>query len=231
VRPADQHRPINTELIGRSIGMAVFGHSKEGRVAQSAEVRAENGPVTDRVLTVPNLLSIIRLAGVPLFLWLLLGPKADTWALAVLVASGITDWLDGKLARWLGQTSRLGAMLDPAADRLYTLATLIAFVIRDIVPLWVAIALVGRDVVVGLCLALLRRAGYRPPRVTYIGKAATFALMYGFPLLLLAQGGSTAAEVARPIAYAFTIWGSVLYLWSGAVYVVQAVTALRRAGS
>ena len=200
-------------------------------MAQSAEVRAENGPVTDRVLTVPNLLSIIRLAGVPLFLWLLLGPKADTWALAVLVASGITDWLDGKLARWLGQTSRLGAMLDPAADRLYTLATLIAFVIRDIVPLWVAIALVGRDVVVGLCLALLRRAGYRPPRVTYIGKAATFALMYGFPLLLLAQGGSTAAEVARPIAYAFTIWGSVLYLWSGAVYVVQAVTALRRAGS
>jgi cardiolipin synthase len=181
----------------------------------------------DRLLTVPNVLSVVRLAGVPLFLWLLLGPKADGWALVVLVASGVTDWLDGKLARWLNQTSRLGTLLDPAADRLYTLATVIAFVIRDIVPWWVAAVLVGRDLMVMASLAVLRRAGFGPPEVTYVGKAATFALMYAFPLLLLAQGASTAATIARPIAYAFAIWGSVLFLWSGLLYVVQARSAVR----
>ena len=181
----------------------------------------------DRLLTVPNVLSVIRLAGVPLFLWLLLGPKADGWALVVLVASGVTDWLDGKLARWLNQMSRFGALLDPAADRLYTLATVVAFVIRDIVPWWVAAILVGRDVLVFVCLWLLRRAGFGPPEVTYMGKAATFALMYAFPFLLLAQGSSTAATIARPIAYAFAIWGSVLFVWSGLLYVFQARSALR----
>ena len=185
------------------------------------------GTTRDRLLTVPNALSVIRLAGVPLFLWLLLGPKADGWALVVLVASGVTDWLDGKLARWLNQMSRLGALLDPAADRLYTLATVVAFVIRDIVPWWVAAILVGRDVLVFACLWLLRRAGFGPPEVTYLGKAATFALMYAFPFLLLAQGSSTAATIARPIAFAFAIWGSVLFVWSGLLYVVQARAALR----
>lgn len=190
-------------------------------------VRASRAQLENRVLTVPNVLSIARLAGVPLFLWLLLGPKEDGWALVVLVASGVTDWLDGKIARWLDQGSRLGELLDPAADRLYTLATVVAFVIRDIVPWWVAAALVGRDVLVGVCLAVMRRRGFAPPDVTYVGKAATFSLMYAFPLLLLAQGGSTAATIARPIAYAFAIWGSVLFLWSGLLYVVQARTALR----
>jgi cardiolipin synthase len=196
------------------------------RMAQAAEV---DDKLADRLVTVPNLLSVIRLAGVPLFLWLLLGPKADGWALVVLVASGVTDWLDGKLARWLNQTSRLGMLLDPAADRLYTLATVVAFVIRGIVPWWVAAVLVGRDALVMACLALLRRAGFGPPDVTYTGKAATFALMYAFPLLLLAQGTSTAATIARPVAYAFAIWGSVLFLWSGLLYVVQAQSALRGA--
>lgn len=181
----------------------------------------------DRLFTVPNALSVIRLAGVPLFLWLLLGPKADGWALVVLVASGVTDWLDGKLARWLNQMSRFGALLDPAADRLYTLATVVAFVIRDIVPWWVAAILVGRDALVFVCLWRLRRAGFGPPEVTYMGKAATFSLMYAFPLLLLAQGSSTAATIARPIAYAFAIWGSVLFVWSGLLYVVQARSAVR----
>jgi len=163
-----------------------------------------------RVLTVPNALSMLRLAGVPLFLWLLLGPRADGWALVVLVVSGLTDWLDGKLARWLGQSSRFGALLDPAVDRLYIL-------------------LVARDLILGCCLVVLRRAGYAPPEVHYLGKAATFNLLYAFPLLLLAQGGSTAAEIARPFAYAFTAWGGALYLWSGLLYLAQVVFGLRRA--
>ncbi len=181
----------------------------------------------DRLFTVPNLLSILRLAGVPLFLWLLLGPKEDGWALTVLVLAGLSDWADGKIARWLNQTSKLGAMLDPAADRLYTLATVVAFVLRDIVPWWIAAVLVLRDVMVGVCLWVLRRNGYGTPEVTYIGKAATFNLMYAMPLLLLAQGGSDAATIVRPFAYAFAIWGGVLFVWSGLLYVVQTRQALR----
>ena len=94
------------------------------RPAQPAEVEE----LPDRLLTIPNLLSVVRLALVPVFLWLLLGPQADGWALLILVYAGISDWADGKIARWLNQASRLGAMLDPAADRLYTLATVVAFV-------------------------------------------------------------------------------------------------------
>ncbi|SHG68666.1 cardiolipin synthase [Streptoalloteichus hindustanus] len=194
------------------------GETPRGVVADVAQ---------DRVLTVPNLLSFLRLAGVPLFLWLLLGPKADLLALVVLVVSGLTDWLDGKLARLLNQYSRLGALLDPAVDRLYTLATLFAFLVREILPWWVVAALVLRDVAVSVSLLLVRRAGYAPPEVNYIGKAATFNLMYGFPLLLLAQGDSTAAEIARPFAYAFVAWGGALFLWSGLLYVVQVVMGLR----
>ncbi|PXY22919.1 CDP-diacylglycerol--glycerol-3-phosphate 3-phosphatidyltransferase [Prauserella muralis] len=187
-----------------------------------------------QALMVPNLLSILRLAGVPLFLWLLLGPQEDGWALAVLVFSALTDWLDGKLARWLDQASRLGQLLDPAADRLYIVATLVAFLAREIVPWWVVAALLGRELVVGVALLVLRRHGFAPPEVTYVGKGATFNLMYAFPLLLLTQGDSTAAEIARPFAYAFTTWGGVLYVWSGALYVLQtarAVALRRRAGA
>jgi cardiolipin synthase len=174
----------------------------------------------------PNVLSLLRLAGVPVFLWLLLGPHEDGWALAILVFGGFSDWLDGKLARWLNQTSRLGQLLDPAADRLYIVATLIAFLVREIVPWWLVAALVARELVVGATILVLRAHRFAPPEVTYIGKAATFVLMYAFPFLLLTQGGSTVAEIARPIGYAFTTWGTVLYLWSGALYVLQAGRAV-----
>jgi cardiolipin synthase len=179
-----------------------------------------------QALNVPNVLSILRLAGVPLFLWLLLGPQEDGWALAVLVFSALTDWLDGKLARWLNQMSRLGQLLDPAADRLYIFATLVAFLVREIVPWWLVVALLGRELVVGVCLLVLRGNGFAPPEVSYLGKSATFNLMYAFPLLLLTQGGSTLAEIARPFAYAFTAWGAALYLWSGVLYVLQTVRAV-----
>ena len=180
-----------------------------------------------QALNVPNMLSILRLAGVPVFLWLLLGPKEDGWALAVLMFGALTDWLDGKLARWLNQMSRLGQLLDPAADRLYILATLIAFLLREIIPWWVVVPLLVREAVLAVCVLVLRRRGFAPPEVTYIGKGATFVLMYAFPFLLLTQGGSDVAAVARPIGYAFTIWGGVLYVWSGVLYVVQVVNALK----
>ncbi len=181
----------------------------------------------DRLLTVPNLLSMLRLAGVPLFLWLLLGPREDGLALAVLVISGITDWLDGKAARWLDQHSSFGALLDPAVDRLYILATLVAFLVREIVPWWVVAAIVARDLVLATCLPVLHRRGYQPFRVTYLGKAATFCLLYAFPLLLLAQGDSGFAAAARPLGYALAAWGTALYLWSGLLYLGQFALAMR----
>lgn len=176
---------------------------------------------SDQVWTIPNALSVLRLLGVPLFLWLLLGPKADLWAFAVLAIAAITDWADGKLARMLGQTSKLGTLLDPAADRLYILATLIAFLIRGIVPWWVVAVLILRDIITGLALLVLRRHRYQALQVHYLGKAATFCLLYAFPLLLLANGDSTFASICRPIAYAFMIWGGALYVWAGVIYVMQ----------
>lgn len=182
----------------------------------------------DRIVTIPNGLSVLRLLGVPVFLWLLLGPHADGWALLILALSGFTDWADGVLARKLNQRSNFGALLDPAADRLYILATLVGLVLRHILPLWLAIVLVARDLVLGLGLMSLRRRGVAPPEVHYLGKAATFCLLYAFPLLLLGSHPGTLSDIARPIAWAFTIWGTGLYLWAGAVYARQLVDLLRR---
>ncbi|WP_239376717.1 CDP-alcohol phosphatidyltransferase family protein [Frankia sp. Cj5] len=186
---------------------------------------------SDRVLTIPNLLSALRLAGVGVFLWLALGPKADGAALAVLAFAGVSDYLDGKLARALSQTSRLGIVLDPLADRLYILATIIALTLRDIVPWWFAALLVGRDIMIMGVVPVLRRLGYGPTLpVHYLGKAATFNLLYAFPLLLLSAGDTWLATVARPLGWAFAGWGAALYWWSGILYWVQ-VRQLARAGN
>jgi cardiolipin synthase len=183
----------------------------------------------DRLLTIPNILSVLRLLGVPLFLWLLLGPHADWWALGVLALSGFTDWADGVLARKLHQQSDFGAVLDPAADRLYILATLAGLVLRSVIPLWLALVIVGRDLVLAGALAVLRRHGYGPFTVHYLGKAATFCLLYAFPFLLIGAHSGTIADVARPIAWGFTIWGTGLYLYAGLVYLTQAVRLVRAA--
>jgi cardiolipin synthase len=200
----------------------------------SAETTAAHGagPVgrdelPDRVWTLPNALSVLRLLGVPLFLWLLLGPEADGWAVVVLMISGFTDWADGKLARWLDQSSRLGALLDPAADRLYIVCTLVALAIRDIAPVWMVALLLGREVVLGIGLLVLRHYGYPPLQVHYLGKAATFLLLYAFPGLMLADGTGWFATAIEPFAWAFTIWGTALYLLAGAFYVVQVAGIVR----
>lgn len=183
-----------------------------------------------RVLTVPNVLSLLRLLAVPLLVWLLLGPRADGWALAVLVASGATDWLDGYLARAWNQTSRLGELLDPVADRLAVVATVLAFAWRDIVPLAFALALLGRDFVLAATLPLLRRSGYGPLPVHYLGKAATFNLLLAFPLLLVAQGSSVVAGPARVLGWSLAGWGGGLYLWAGVLYLRQVRQLLRGQG-
>ena len=176
---------------------------------------------TDRVLTLPNLLSFARLLGVPVFLWLILGPQADGLAVLLLMVSGFTDFLDGWIARRYHQISRLGQLLDPLADRLYIFATLLGLGLRDIVPWWLVALLVGRDVVLAMTLPILRRHGRGPLPVHYLGKAATFNLLYAFPLLLLGSGSGTAALVARVVGWAFAIWGTALYWWAGALYLAQ----------
>jgi cardiolipin synthase len=181
----------------------------------------------ERVWTIPNALSVLRLLGVPLFLWLLLGPEADGWAVAVLMVSGITDWADGKLAKWLNQYSRLGALLDPAADRLYIVSTLVALALRGIVPVWVVALLLGREVMLGVALLVLRRYGYPPLQVHYLGKAATLLLLYAFPGLLLANGDGWLATAIEPFAWAFTIWGTALYVLAGIFYVIQVIGIVR----
>ncbi len=175
----------------------------------------------DRVLTLPNIISIVRLAGVPLFLWLVLGPEADGWALAVLMASGFTDWLDGYVARKLDQASKLGQVLDPVADRLYILAVVVGLAWRDIIPWWLAVLLPARDLLLWVLVPFLRTRGYHALPVHFLGKAATFNLLYAFPLLLLGDGETVLASLARVFGWAFAIWGTGLYWWAGILYAWQ----------
>lgn len=181
----------------------------------------------NRVWTLPNILSMVRLAGVPLFLWLVLGPEADLLALGVLMLSGVTDFLDGYLARRLGQTSVLGQVLDPVADRLYILAVVIGLALRDIVPWWVAISLPLRDVLLWGLVPLLRTRGYSALPVHFLGKAATFNLLYAFPLLLLGDGDGAVATLADVFGWAFAIWGIGLYWWAGILYAWEVRNLLR----
>ena len=173
------------------------------------------------VWTVPNALSALRLLGVPVFLYLVLGPEEDGWALALLVASGITDFLDGWLARKLDQQSLVGQILDPVADRLYILAVVVALGLRDIIPWWVAIILPLRDLLMWGLVPLLRTRGYSALPVHFLGKAATFNLLYAFPLLLLGDGDGTVATLAEVFGWAFAVWGIALYWWAGVLYAWQ----------
>jgi cardiolipin synthase len=182
---------------------------------------ASGAVVSDRILTVPNLLSVVRLALVPVFLALLAAGR-DGPAVLVLMASGVTDYLDGTLARRWGQVTRVGQLLDPVADRLSVLTTLAGLAWQDIIPWWLVAVLLARDGVLALAVALLGRRGYEPLQVHYLGKAATFNLLCAFPLVLLGVGDSAAAQVARPIGWAFVWWGTGLYWWSAVLYLRQA---------
>jgi cardiolipin synthase len=179
------------------------------------------GAAPSPVWTLPNAVSAIRLLGVPLFLWLVLGPEADVLALVVLMLSGFTDWLDGYLARKLNQTSRLGEILDPVADRLYILAVVIGLGVREIVPWWVVVILPARDAFLWCLVPFLRTRGYSALPVHFLGKAATFNLLYAFPLLFVGDGTGAVATLGQVFGWAFAIWGMGLYWWAGLLYAWQ----------
>jgi CDP-diacylglycerol--glycerol-3-phosphate 3-phosphatidyltransferase len=185
-------------------------------------------PAHDRLLTVPNVLSGIRLVLIPVFIYLLLVAHANAWAVAVLMFSGASDWADGKIARLLNQSSKLGELLDPAVDRLYMVTIPVVFGLRGIVPWWIIAVLLTRDVLLAAALPLLRSRGFSALPVLYIGKAATFSLMSAFPLILLGQWDALWSRVVLACGWAFLIWGLYMYLWSFMLYAVQVVLVMRR---
>lgn len=182
----------------------------------------------NRVLTVPNALSAVRLALIPVFAYALLAAHANGWAVGILVFSGASDWADGKIARLLDQSSRLGVLLDPLVDRLYMVAVPIVLAFSGIVPWWLVIVLLARDGLLAATLPLLWSRGLSALPVTYIGKAATFALMSGFPLVLLGTWDALWSRVIGACGWAFLIWGMYAYLWAFVQYAVQILLVLRR---
>ncbi|MBS4729755.1 CDP-alcohol phosphatidyltransferase family protein [Mycobacterium sp. SM1] len=187
----------------------------------------EPGPVHDRVLTVPNALSAVRLALIPVLVYALLVAHADVWAVVILAVSGVSDWADGKIARALGQASRLGVLLDPAVDRLYLVTVPIAFGMRGLVPWWIVITLLTRDGLLAATLPTLRRRGLVALPVTYVGKAATFGLMSAFPLILLGHLDGLWSRVLLACGWAALIWGLYMYLWALVLYATQVVAVVR----
>ncbi len=185
-------------------------------------------PVSDRIWTPPNVLSMLRLVVVPVFLCLILSHD-DGWAVVVLTLSGVSDYFDGKIARKYNLVSRVGQLLDPLADRLYILSTLFGLAWREIIPWWLVVILVSREVFGTALLLVVRHYGYRALPVHFIGKAATFDLLYAFPLILLGQGDGMFATLALPIGWAFAWWGTALYWVAGVMYAIQTRDVVRSA--
>ena len=176
--------------------------------------------VSSRIFTIPNILSFIRLLLVPVFLVLILRGD-DGLALLVLVVSSVTDYLDGVLARVLGQVSRLGQLLDPAADRLFIFSALIGLAVRGVIPWWLLAVIASRDVMLLVLGIILATHGYGPLPVHHLGKVATFCLFYALPILMIGQAFPAAAWSTAPLGWAFVLWGAFLYWWAGVIYLVE----------
>jgi cardiolipin synthase len=174
----------------------------------------------EQFFTLPNLLSMLRLALVPVFLLLLINEKFAL-AIGALALASLTDFLDGYFARKWNQITRLGQLLDPAADRLYIFSTLVGLAYVGQIPWWIVVVIFARDAMLAVAYVVLANFGYGPLPVHYLGKTATFALLYAFPLLFMAKIWAAAAFVLLPFAWAFALWGVGLYWWAGFVYLRQ----------
>jgi cardiolipin synthase len=182
--------------------------------------------IWQQLRTVPNLLSLLRLALVPVFLVLILN-GFNLEAVIVLIVASVTDYLDGYFARKLNQETRLGQLLDPAADRLYIFATLIGLSAVGYIPMWLPMIVIGRDLLLLFTYPILASRGYGPLPVHYLGKAGTFALLYAFPLLMIAAAFPNVSLFVLPVAWAFAWWGIGLYWWAGFVYLAQVRTVVK----
>lgn len=186
----------------------------------------DRGQVSSKILTIPNVLSFLRLVMVPVFLALIIS-GADLAALIVLVISSATDYLDGQIARRFGQITRLGQLLDPAADRLFIFAALIGLCVREIIPWWLVVIIVGRDFVLAILGIILANHGYGPLPVHHLGKVATFSLLYALPILMLGLAFPVISGVTNPVGWAFALWGAFLYWWAGVVYIIETARVVR----
>ncbi|PZQ87814.1 MAG: CDP-diacylglycerol--glycerol-3-phosphate 3-phosphatidyltransferase [Leifsonia xyli] len=182
--------------------------------------------VSSRVVTIPNVLSAIRLALIPVFLWLL-GSAQYGWALAVVVVSSLTDFVDGFVARRFNQVSRLGQILDPAVDRLFIFSTLIGLAWQGFLPWWLVGVIVLRDIGLVMLGPVLASHGYGPLPVHHLGKVATFSLLFALPTLVLGAAVPAIAAVSDPVGWALAVWGAFLYWWAGALYLRETVRLVR----
>ena len=176
--------------------------------------------------TVPNILSFVRLGLVPVFLYLIVSAQ-DALALLVLVVSSLSDYLDGFIARRFNQITRLGQLLDPAADRLFIFAALIGLAVRDVIPWWLFVIIVAREVMLAILGIISANHGFGPLPVHHLGKVATAALFYALPILMLGQAFPTIAAATNPLGWAFVLWGAFLYWWAGFIYVAESVRISR----
>ena len=172
------------------------------------------------LLNIPNALTALRALGVPVFLYLFLVAEQPIVSFVVIALGGITDYLDGKVARALNQTSDFGAKFDPTVDRLYIAAVIIALAIKDYLPWPLVVAIIARDLILFLVIIYQKLRGIPFFEVSFLGKAATFNLLYAFPFLLLEE-----VAVIGPWCFAagwsFAIWGISLYFYTGIQYLVK----------
>ena len=181
---------------------------------------------TDRVFTVPNVLSFLRLAAIPVFVWLIIAGHYLA-AVIVLAVSAVTDWFDGYLARSLRQRTKLGAQLDPITDRLYILSTIIAFMVRGIFPWWFVAILLARDLMLIMLVPSLRRSGQTYLPVNLVGKAGTFLLLLAFPVVLISAPEAFDFQAAYVLGWAIAVVGACLYWAAGVLYLRETVRLSR----
>lgn len=177
------------------------------------------GGVTSRVLTIPNLLSLARVLLIPLFVWLIVREGSEAAGLLLFGMVSATDWVDGYVARRIGQVSELGKLLDPTADRLAIAAGLIAMVVRDAFPLWAALLILVRDgliLIAGVVLLVARRGRID---VRFIGKVATFSLMAGVPLVAWGSFELPLAAAATTLGWTLYAVGIVEYYVATVLYI------------
>ncbi|HMK99189.1 MAG TPA: CDP-alcohol phosphatidyltransferase family protein [Acidimicrobiales bacterium] len=179
-----------------------------------------------RVLTVPNVVTAVRLACLPLFVWLLFGAHLQTAAAVLLGVLGATDWVDGFVARRFHQVTTLGKVLDPVADRLLVLTGVISIIVVGAVPLWFGVATVAREALVSAAVLLLASLGAERIDVMWIGKAGTFALMFAYPTFLLAHGHASWQHPFEIIAWVFGIPGLALSWVAAFAYLPRSRQAL-----
>jgi cardiolipin synthase (CMP-forming) len=182
----------------------------------------------DRILTLPNVISVSRLLVVPLFVWLVVSVEEYAWAAALLAVMGATDWVDGKVARWTNQVSELGKVLDPAADRLVLIITLVVIVVAtDAVPVWLWLPVLIREPIMFVSVPTLALLGAKRIDVTWYGKAGTFALMTAFPMLVYGASTAAGADAMRAGGLGVGALGVALSYWAAALYIPMARHALR----